>query len=46
MADGRIVADVGETRKRRLKAFLGLKGISMTDWLKKIIDKYLDENNN
>jgi hypothetical protein len=44
MADGRIVLDIGEDRKRRFKSKLSLVGISMTDWLKSIIDKFIEEN--
>ena len=41
MADGRIVVDIGEDRKRNFKALLSLKGETMTDWLKKTIDKFI-----
>lgn len=44
MADGRIVVDIGEERKRKFKALLSLKGETMTDWQKKIIDKFIKES--
>lgn len=43
MADGRIVVDIGEKRKRNFKSLLSLSGISMTDWLKEVIDQYIKE---
>lgn len=42
--DGRIVADIGEERKRNFKAKLSLVGISMTDWFKETIDKFIKES--
>ena len=42
--DGRIVADIGEDRKRNFKAKLSLIGISMTDWFKEKIDKFIKES--
>ena len=44
MADGRIVVDIGENRKRQWKAKLSLLGVIMTDWLKEKIDKFLEES--
>lgn len=44
MADGRIVVDIGEQRKRNFKSLLALKGEIMTDWFKKIIDKFIKES--
>lgn len=44
MADGRIVVDIGEDRKRNFKALLSLGGISMTDWLKNAIDRYIKKS--
>lgn len=41
MADGRIVLDIGEQRKRNFKSLLSLKGMSMTDWFKDKIDKFI-----
>ena len=43
MADGRIVVDIGEKRKREFKSKLYYTGITMTDWLKYIIDKFIKE---
>ena len=44
MADGRIVVDLGEQRKRKFKAVLGLNGEKMNEWLKKVIDVYTKES--
>lgn len=43
MADGRIVADIGENRKRKFKSKLYMTGLTMTDWLKSIVDKFIKE---
>lgn len=43
MADGRIVVDIEESRKRQFKAKLSLTGITMTDWFKQMIDKFIKE---
>ena len=39
--DGRIVIDIGEQRKRQFKGKLYLTGETMTDWIKKVIDKFI-----
>lgn len=44
MADGRIVADIGHERKKLFKSKLSLADVSMTDWLKKVIDKFIKES--
>ena len=44
MADGRIVVDIGEERKRQFKSELSLTGQTMTNWLKKVIDKFIKES--
>ena len=42
--DGRIVADIGENLKRKFKAILLLKDITMTQWLQINIGKFVSEN--
>jgi hypothetical protein len=42
--DGRIVADIGESLKRRFKAILLIKGISMTQWLQSVIGEFVSNN--
>ena len=42
--DGRIVADIGENLKRKFKAILLLKDVTMTQWLQKVIGKFVSEN--
>lgn len=42
--DGRIVADIGESLKRRFKAILLIKGISMTQWLQCVIGEFVSNN--
>ena len=44
MADGRIVVDIGEKRKRQFKSELYLTGQTITDWLKRAIDKFIKES--
>ena len=42
--DGRIVADIGESLKRRFKAILLIKGITMTQWLQSVIGEFVSNN--
>lgn len=42
--DGRIVADIGENLKRRFKAILLIKGITMTQWLQSVIGEFVSNN--
>ena len=42
--DGRIVSDIGENLKRRFKAILLIKGITMTQWLQSVIGEFVSNN--
>lgn len=41
--NGRIVVDIGEQRKRTLKSELGLRGLTLREFLCAIIDKFLKD---
>ncbi len=40
--DGRIVADIGEQRKMRLKIRLERKKETLTNWLKSVADRFIN----
>ncbi len=44
MSKGRLVIDVGEDRRNRLKSLLYAKGKSVKDWFVEQIDKFLKES--
>ena len=44
MSKGRLVIDVGEERRNRLKSLLYAKGKLMKDWLIEQIDKFIKES--
>lgn len=41
MADGRIVVDIGDSRKTLLKTRLEYKKKTLTDWIKAIVDRFI-----